>query len=144
MADSISTTNNMTDSEINDRINQLNNEINLLKSKLNNKKVDNTIDSSSQNNKTSSLPSSFYRISALSSSQISRYSRHLILPYLTITAQEKICNSKVLVIGCGGLGSTLILYLSSCGIGKLGLVDWDVVEVSNLHRQIIHNVLIYS
>jgi len=75
---------------------------------------------------------------ALSQDQIARYSRHLLLPEVGIEGQEKLCNSKVLCIGTGGLGSPLGLYLAAAGIGKLGLVDFDVVDQSNLQRQIMH------
>jgi len=75
---------------------------------------------------------------SLSQDQIARYSRHLLLPEVGVEGQEKLCNSKVLCIGTGGLGSPLGLYLAAAGIGKLGLVDFDVVDQSNLQRQIIH------
>jgi len=74
----------------------------------------------------------------LSQDQIARYSRHLLLPEVGIEGQEKLCKSKVLCIGTGGLGSPLGLYLAAAGIGKLGLVDFDVVDQSNLQRQIMH------
>jgi len=75
---------------------------------------------------------------SLSKDQIARYSRHLLLPEVGVEGQEKLCNSKVLCIGTGGLGSPLGLYLAAAGIGKLGLVDFDVVDQSNLQRQIMH------
>jgi molybdopterin/thiamine biosynthesis adenylyltransferase/rhodanese-related sulfurtransferase len=75
---------------------------------------------------------------ALSQEQISRYSRHLILPEVGVKGQEKICNASVLCVGTGGLGSPLLLYLAAAGVGKLGIVDFDVVDESNLQRQIIH------
>ena len=75
---------------------------------------------------------------SLSQDQIARYSRHLLLPEVGVEGQEKLCNSKVLCIGTGGLGSPLGLYLAAAGIGKLGLVDFDVVDQSNLQRQIMH------
>ena len=74
----------------------------------------------------------------LSQDQIARYSRHLLLPEVGVEGQEKLCNAKVLCIGTGGLGSPLGLYLAAAGIGKLGLVDFDVVDQSNLQRQIMH------
>lgn len=74
----------------------------------------------------------------LTQDQIGRYSRHLLLPEVGIKGQEKICSAKVLCIGTGGLGSPLALYLAAAGVGKLGLVDFDVVDSSNLQRQIIH------
>lgn len=75
----------------------------------------------------------------LTNDQISRYSRHLILPEVGVAGQEKLCAAKVLCIGSGGLGSPIILYLTAGGVGKLGIVDFDTVELSNLQRQIIHS-----
>ncbi|MBT5377299.1 MAG: molybdopterin-synthase adenylyltransferase MoeB [Nitrospinaceae bacterium] len=75
---------------------------------------------------------------ALTQDQINRYSRHLLLPEVGIEGQEKICNSKVLLIGTGGLGSPLALYLAAAGVGNLGLIDFDVVDLSNLQRQVAH------
>jgi adenylyltransferase/sulfurtransferase len=75
---------------------------------------------------------------ALSQDQIARYSRHLLLPEVGVEGQEKLCNAKVLCIGTGGLGSPLGLYLAAAGIGTMGLVDFDVVDKSNLQRQIMH------
>ena len=75
---------------------------------------------------------------SLTQDQIGRYSRHLLLPEVGVEGQEKICNAKVLCIGTGGLGSPIALYLAAAGVGKLGLVDFDVVDSSNLQRQIIH------
>ena len=75
---------------------------------------------------------------SLSQDQIARYSRHLLLPEVGVEGQEKLCNAKVLCIGTGGLGSPLGLYLAAAGIGKLGLVDFDVVDQSNLQRQVVH------
>lgn len=74
----------------------------------------------------------------LTTDQINRYSRHLLLPEVGVEGQEKICNAKVLCIGTGGLGSPLCLYLAAAGVGTLGLVDFDVVDSSNLQRQILH------
>ena len=71
--------------------------------------------------------------------QIKRYARHIILPEVGGKGQEKLLNSKVLVIGAGGLGSPAILYLAAAGVGTIGIVDFDVVDFSNLQRQIIHN-----
>jgi sulfur-carrier protein adenylyltransferase/sulfurtransferase len=75
---------------------------------------------------------------ALTQDQINRYSRHLLLPEVGVEGQEKICNSKVLLIGTGGLGSPLALYLAAAGVGNLGLIDFDVVDFSNLQRQVAH------
>jgi adenylyltransferase/sulfurtransferase len=71
--------------------------------------------------------------------QIKRYARHIILPEVGGKGQEKLLNSRVLVIGAGGLGSPAILYLAAAGVGTIGIVDFDVVDLSNLQRQIIHN-----
>jgi molybdopterin/thiamine biosynthesis adenylyltransferase len=70
--------------------------------------------------------------------QINRYSRHILLQDIGVDGQEKISNGKVLVIGTGGLGSPVALYLAAAGVGTIGLVDGDVVDLSNLQRQIIH------
>ena len=74
----------------------------------------------------------------LTNQQISRYSRHLIMPEVGVEGQEKLVSSSVLCIGAGGLGSPLALYLGAAGVGRLGIVDFDVVDFSNLQRQIIH------
>jgi molybdopterin/thiamine biosynthesis adenylyltransferase/rhodanese-related sulfurtransferase len=74
----------------------------------------------------------------LSPDDYERYSRHLILPEVGVEGQKKLKSAKVLCIGSGGLGSPLLLYLSAAGIGRLGLVDFDVVDKSNLQRQVIH------
>ncbi len=74
----------------------------------------------------------------LSNKHILRYSRHLILPEIGIPGQTKICSTSVLCVGAGGLGSPVILYLAAAGIGKIGIVDFDCVELTNLHRQVIH------
>ena len=74
----------------------------------------------------------------LSQSEIERYSRHLIIPEVGLIGQRRIKNAKVLVIGAGGLGSPTLLYLAAAGVGTLGIVDFDVVDESNLQRQVIH------
>ena len=74
----------------------------------------------------------------LSDAEINRYARHLILPEFGIKGQEKLKNSSVLLIGAGGLGSPMALYLAAAGVGKIGIVDFDVVDESNLQRQIVH------
>jgi adenylyltransferase/sulfurtransferase len=74
----------------------------------------------------------------LSNEQINRYSRHLLLPEVGIEGQKRICNASVLCVGAGGLGAPLALYLAAAGIGRLGILDFDVVDRSNLQRQIIH------
>jgi adenylyltransferase/sulfurtransferase len=78
-------------------------------------------------------------MSTLSNEEILRYSRHLIMPEVGMAGQEKLKASSVLLIGTGGLGSPLALYLSAAGVGRLGLVDFDVVDQTNLHRQVIHS-----
>ncbi|MGZ6123609.1 MAG: ThiF family adenylyltransferase, partial [Myxococcales bacterium] len=74
----------------------------------------------------------------LTESQRSRYSRHLLIPEVGETGQAKLLKSKVLMIGAGGLGSPTALYLAAAGVGRLGIIDDDVVDVSNLQRQILH------
>src|SRR6266700_6619690 len=74
----------------------------------------------------------------LTNDEILRYSRHLIMPEVGIEGQLKLKQAKVLCIGAGGLGSPLALYLAAAGVGKLGLVDFDVVDFTNLQRQVIH------
>ncbi len=78
-------------------------------------------------------------MNGLTPEETQRYSRHLMLPEMGIEGQEKLKSSSVLCIGAGGLGSPLALYLAAAGVGRLGLVDFDVVEFSNLQRQIIHS-----
>src|SRR2546430_2560289 len=73
---------------------------------------------------------------SLSNEEILRYSRHLIMPEVGMEGQLKLKNAKVLLIGTGGLGAPLGLYLAAAGIGKLGLVDFDVVDFTNLQRQV--------
>ena len=73
-----------------------------------------------------------------SNDEIARYSRHLIMPEVTLDGQKRIKAASVLCIGTGGLGSPIALYLAAAGIGRLGLVDYDVVDFSNLQRQILH------
>jgi adenylyltransferase/sulfurtransferase len=75
----------------------------------------------------------------LTTSDLSRYARHLILPEVGMEGQQKLKAARVLCVGTGGLGSPLSLYLTAAGIGTLGLVDFDVVDASNLQRQIIHS-----
>lgn len=75
----------------------------------------------------------------LTTDELSRYSRHLILPEVGIEGQQKLKAARVLCVGTGGLGSPLAFYLAAAGIGTLGLVDFDVVDASNLQRQIIHS-----
>ena len=74
----------------------------------------------------------------LSKAQQQRYSRHLLIPEVGSAGQARLLESKVLLIGAGGLGSPAALYLAAAGVGTIGLVDFDVVDVSNLQRQILH------
>ncbi|MDD9954635.1 MAG: molybdopterin-synthase adenylyltransferase MoeB [Anaerolineaceae bacterium] len=76
--------------------------------------------------------------STLSNDEIRRYSRHIIMPEVGIEGQRLLKSSSILLIGTGGLGSPLALYLAAAGVGRIGLVDYDVVDESNLQRQIIH------
>jgi molybdopterin/thiamine biosynthesis adenylyltransferase/rhodanese-related sulfurtransferase len=74
----------------------------------------------------------------LSNAEIERYSRHLILPEIGLEGQKKLKASKVLLVGAGGLGSPLGMYLAAAGVGRIGIVDFDVVDESNLQRQVMH------
>lgn len=80
------------------------------------------------------------RTAELSHEEIRRYSRHLIMPEVGIEGQKKLKAASVLLIGTGGLGSPTALYLAAAGIGRIGLVDYDVVDESNLQRQVIHGI----
>ena len=75
---------------------------------------------------------------ALTDEQVERYARHLILKGVGVKGQKRLLASSVLIIGAGGLGSPAALYLAAAGVGHIGLVDGDVVDMSNLQRQIIH------
>src|SRR5581483_6718627 len=75
---------------------------------------------------------------SLSPQEIARYSRHLIMPEVSLEGQKRLKASGVLLIGAGGLGSPLGLYLAAAGVGRIGLVDFDVVDFSNLQRQVLH------
>ncbi|MCC6956981.1 MAG: ThiF family adenylyltransferase, partial [Anaerolineales bacterium] len=74
----------------------------------------------------------------LSRDEILRYSRHLLIPEVGLEGQQKLKASSALIIGTGGLGSPVALYLAAAGVGRIGLVDYDVVDTSNLQRQVIH------
>jgi molybdopterin/thiamine biosynthesis adenylyltransferase/rhodanese-related sulfurtransferase len=76
----------------------------------------------------------------LSAEQRNRYQRHILLPEVDVAGQAKLLSSKVLLLGAGGLGSPAALYLAAAGVGTLGIVDMDVVDASNLQRQILHNM----
>src|SRR6187431_2552110 len=74
----------------------------------------------------------------LNNDEIRRYSRHLILPEVGLAGQKKICSTSVLCVGAGGLGSPVAMYLAAAGVGTMGIIDFDVVDFSNLQRQILH------
>jgi len=86
----------------------------------------------------SSLPPLVKPSAELTRDEIARYSRHLIIPDIGVVGQQRLKSARVLVIGAGGLGSPTLLYLAAAGVGTLGIVDFDVVDESNLQRQIIH------
>ncbi len=85
-----------------------------------------------------SLPPLVEPAAELTRDEVIRYSRHLIIPDVAMTGQKRLKNAKVLVVGAGGLGSPALLYLAAAGVGTLGIVDFDVVDESNLQRQVIH------
>jgi sulfur-carrier protein adenylyltransferase/sulfurtransferase len=87
-----------------------------------------------------SLPPLVEPAQQLSRDEVARYSRHLIIPDLGVDGQKRLKNARVLVIGAGGLGAPALLYLAAAGVGTIGIVDFDVVDESNLQRQIIHGV----
>lgn len=86
----------------------------------------------------SSLPPLVEPAADLTREEITRYSRHLIMPAMGMEGQRRLKAARVLVIGAGGLGSPVLLYLAAAGVGTIGIVEFDVVEESNLHRQVIH------
>ena len=75
---------------------------------------------------------------AFTNEQLERYSRHIILKEVGVKGQKKLLNAKVLIIGAGGLGAPAALYLAAAGVGTIGIVDADEVDLSNLQRQVIH------
>jgi adenylyltransferase/sulfurtransferase len=85
-----------------------------------------------------SLPPLVEPAESLSIDEVRRYSRHLIIPDVAMSGQKRLKNSRVLVIGAGGLGSPALLYLAAAGVGTLGIIDFDTVDESNLQRQVIH------
>jgi molybdopterin/thiamine biosynthesis adenylyltransferase/rhodanese-related sulfurtransferase len=87
-----------------------------------------------------SLPPLVEPAGQLSRDEVARYSRHLIIPDLGVDGQKRLKNARVLVIGAGGLGAPALLYLAAAGVGTIGIVDFDIVDESNLQRQIIHGV----
>lgn len=87
-----------------------------------------------------SLPPLVAPAAELTRDEVARYSRHLIIPQLGVLGQRRLKNARVLVIGAGGLGSPTLLYLAAAGVGTIGITEFDVVEPSNLQRQVIHTV----
>lgn len=87
-----------------------------------------------------SLPPLVEPAGELSRDEVARYSRHLIIPDVGVDGQKRLKNARVLVIGAGGLGAPALLYLAAAGVGTIGIVDFDIVDESNLQRQIIHGV----
>jgi adenylyltransferase/sulfurtransferase len=85
-----------------------------------------------------SLPPLISPADGLTVDEVKRYSRHLIIPDVGMTGQKRLKNARVLCVGAGGLGSPALLYLAAAGVGTLGIIDFDVVDESNLQRQIIH------
>ena len=77
-------------------------------------------------------------INKLNPEQVDRYSRHIIMPQVGSEGQRKLLNSSVLIIGAGGLGSPAALYLALAGVGRIGIADFDIVDRSNLQRQVLH------
>src|ERR1700684_2991374 len=88
--------------------------------------------------RTVSLPPLVEPADELTVDEVRRYSRHLIIPDVGMTGQKRLKNAKVLVVGAGGLGSPALMYLAAAGVGTLGILDFDVVDESNLQRQVIH------
>ncbi len=85
-----------------------------------------------------SLPPLVEPAEGLTVDEVRRYSRHLIIPDVGMSGQKRLKNAKVLCVGAGGLGSPALMYLAAAGVGTLGVIDFDVVDESNLQRQIIH------
>jgi sulfur-carrier protein adenylyltransferase/sulfurtransferase len=85
-----------------------------------------------------SLPALVEPAESLTPEEIRRYSRHLIIPDVAMAGQKRLKNAKVLCVGAGGLGSPALMYLAAAGVGTLGIIDFDVVDESNLQRQVIH------
>ena len=84
-----------------------------------------------------SLPPLVEPAESLSKAEVERYSRHLIIPDVGMIGQKRLKNAKVLVLGAGGLGSPALLYLAAAGVGTLGILDFDIVDDSNLQRQTV-------
>ena len=79
-------------------------------------------------------------VQTLTPQQVQRFSRHIIMPQVGSMGQRKLMNASVLLVGAGGLGSPLAMYLAAAGIGKIGIVDFDDVDITNLHRQLLHGM----
>ena len=75
---------------------------------------------------------------AMTPQQVQRFSRHIIMPQVGSIGQRKLMDASVLLVGAGGLGSPLAMYLAAAGVGKIGIVDFDDVDITNLHRQLLH------
>ncbi|KVL40456.1 molybdopterin-synthase adenylyltransferase MoeB [Burkholderia sp. MSMB1835] len=86
------------------------------------------------------LPPLVTTLAPLSGDELTRYSRHILLPEIGLTGQQRLKAARVLVVGAGGLGSPALLYLAAAGVGALGVIDFDRVDVSNLQRQVIHRM----
>jgi sulfur-carrier protein adenylyltransferase/sulfurtransferase len=86
------------------------------------------------------MPPLINRLETLTNDEMKRYSRHIIMPEVSVEGQRRLKAASVLLIGTGGLGSPLALYLAAAGIGRIGLVDYDIVDESNLQRQVIHGI----
>ena len=83
-------------------------------------------------------PASTDSLPELTGDELRRYGRHLALPQIGTTGQRRLKNARVLLVGAGGLGSPAAMYLAAAGVGTIGLVDFDVVDITNLQRQVIH------
>ncbi|CAG8495091.1 13524_t:CDS:2, partial [Ambispora leptoticha] len=114
------------------RVEQLEQELNHLKSKY-------SLNQSSDITTTTIKPLAPAARVNLTLTEYARYGRQLILAGFGLSAQKKLKSTSILIVGAGGLGAPAAIYLAACGIGRLGIVDYDVVEISNLHRQVIHN-----
>ena len=79
-------------------------------------------------------------VRTLTPQQVQRFSRHIIMPQVGSMGQRKLMNASVLLVGAGGLGSPLAMYLAAAGVGKIGIVDFDDVDITNLHRQLLHGM----
>src|SRR3982750_4203416 len=75
---------------------------------------------------------------SLTKEELQRYSRHLLMPEVTVEGQKRLKSARVLCVGAGGLGCPALLYLTAAGVGTIGLIDFDTVDVTNLQRQILH------